>query len=217
MEWVWLLKESIMAYDATIPTANEQKNVSQPKILENFAQIKTVFEVDHETFSAPNGQGKHKWSTYPVQAAAAPGAGELRVYANTSTFSGNPELFLRAAAGSPIEMTTAKKNQQGYTMLPSGLLIKWGNVTQASSSGGPFNFVWPAVGSDIPFSVQIWATVIPGSDPGDTTKDVNVATYVTDITNPLHVSYRSWRRNQFNTQGTNQAPFQVWVLAIGLP
>lgn len=206
-------------YNPLIPQPNDAKNVSQPQILENFGQINTTIAVDHEGFSANNGQGKHKRVTLPAQVQGNPNPGELLLYADTGV-TGNPELFIRKNGfASPIQATSANRAAQGYTMLPSGLLMKWGSATIASASGGPFTFIWPAGGNNIAFGAvnQYWAVVQIGSDPGTPNKDVNAIAYVTDLSNPLQVEYRVWRRNQFNTPGTDQQPFSVWVLAIGAP
>lgn len=207
-----------MAYNPNIPQPNDIKSISQAQILENFGQINATFSVDHETFSSPNGQGKHKQVTFPINAAVNPGPGELRIYANNST-TGNPELFLRRnGVANATPMTSANKSTQGYTMTPAGILIKWGSETIASAGGGPFAFIWPTVGNYIQFATQYWAIVQVGSDiPANPNKDVNAIAYVTDITNPLEVEYRVWRRNQFGTAGTDQQPFTVWVLAFGTP
>lgn len=212
-----------MAYLNNIPQANDQRNVSQAQILENFLQISNVFSIDHSTFNSPLGQGTHRQVTFPVNAATiAPAATEMRMYANTGK-SGNPELWLRnGASGTNVEITTASKtggtNSAGYTMTPAGILIKWGNATIAgTATTQPQIFTWPTMPTDIAFTTQYWAIVQVGADPGSVNKDVNAISYVTSVTNPLNVQYNVWRRNQFNTPGTNQNPFSVWVLALGIP
>lgn len=207
-----------MAYLNNIPQATDAKNTSQPQILENFSQIYTVFSIDHETFAAPNGEGKHKQVTFPAQAIGAPAANEMRMYANTGT-SGNVELWLRnGATGTNYQITTSSQANNGYTMTPAGLLIKWGRVTTANDgSVQPQTFTWPAAGTDIPFTTQFWAIAQVGADPALPNKDVNAVAYVTSVANPLNVQYNVWRRNLFNTAGTNQFPFSVWFLAVGIP
>lgn len=207
-----------MAYDNNIPLGGDRIRVSRPQMRDNFAEIKTFVDVNHETFDAQNGQGKHKFVTFTRQAVApVPAATEVALYAALGT-SGNTELFFRSGAFvGPWQITTAKFASTGYTMTPAGILIKWGSVSQPSTAGGPFNFVWPATGTDIPFGNQLFALVQPGADPTNANKDVNAVCYVTDITNPAQVTYRVWRRNLFNTAGTDQAPFTVWVLAFGIP
>ena len=206
-----------MAYDSAIPLGGDKIRVSRPQIRENFIQIKNFVDVNHATFGDAAGQGKHKFVTFPRQAAAPViAATEVALYAALGT-TGVTELFFRRGVSAPWQITSANKNAQGWTMTPAGILIKWGSATIASALGGPFNFIWPAAGTDIPFTTQLFGIVQVGADPAMLAKDVNAICYVTDITNPAQVTYRVWRRNQFNTPGTDQQPFTVWVLAFGLP
>lgn len=207
-----------MAYLSTIPQATDAKNVSQAQILENFSQIYTVFGVDHAIFDSPLGQGYHQQATFPVNAAGNPGAGFMRLYANTGV-TGNPELWLRnGTAGTNYQITSASKNSTGWTMTPAGILIKWGSATTAGTGAGqPQTFTWPTAGTDLAFSTQYWALVQIGADPALPNKDVNAIAYVTNVANPAIVQYNVWRRNLFSTSGTNQNPFSVWILAFGTP
>jgi hypothetical protein len=207
-----------MAYNENIPQAGDRPSASRPQLLENFTQIKTLIDVNHVTFGGASGQGKHKFVTFPQQAVApAPAATEIALSAQLGT-TGNTELFIaNGSTGTNYQMTAARKNAQGWTMTPAGILIKWGSATIASAAGGPFNFTWPAAGTDIAFGTQYWAIIQVGADPGNTAKDVNAVCYVTSVANPALVTYRVWRRNQFNTPGTDQQPFTIWVLAFGTP
>lgn len=207
-----------MAYLQNIPQPTDQKNISQAQILQNFQQIYTVFGADHAIFDSPLGPGFHEQATFPVNAAGDPGAGFMRMYANTGQ-SGNPEMWLwNGTVGTNIQFTTASKNATGWTMTPAGLLIKWGNATIAGNGAGqPQTFVWPATATDIAFSTQYWAIVQIGADPASVNKDVNAVAYVTSVANVANVQYNVWRRNLFSTPGTNQNPFSVWILAIGIP
>ena len=211
-----------MAYLNSIPQATDPKNVSQPQILENFSQIYNVFGVDHAIFDSPLGAGFHQQATFPPNAAINPGATFMRLYANTGT-SGNTELKLwNGTLGTNVQITTASKvggaNTNGYTMTPAGVLIKWGNITQPGTGAGqPQTFTWSATPTDIPFTTQFWAIAQIGADPALLNKDVNAIAYVTSVANPAVITYNVWRRNQFNTPGTNQNPFSVWFLAVGIP
>lgn len=207
-----------MAYQSNIPQAATIKSVSRADILENFTQINDAFSVDHETFDAANGQGKHKQVTFTTQAAdPAPGVGEMNMYAKLSAFTGLTELFTIRNGEIPIEFTAASPGSEGWTMTPGGLLIKWGVVTIMSATGGPFNYVWNAAPGDIQFSTQYFALAQVGGDLALPNKDVNAMAYVISTINPAQVTYRVWRRDTGNTEGTNQQPFTVWVLAIGVP
>jgi hypothetical protein len=211
-----------LAYLNSIPQATDPKNVSQPQILENFSQIYNVFSVDHATFDSPLGAGFHQQVTFPGNLAGAPAANQMRMYATVGA-SGNIELWLRNGfLGTNNQITTANAvggaNTNGYTMTPAGVLIKWGNITQAGTGAGqPQVFTWSATPNDIAFTTQFFAIAQIGADPALPNKDVNAIAYVTSVANPAQISYNVWRRNQFNTPGTNQNPFSVWFLAVGIP
>src|SRR5271155_3962808 len=123
-----------MAYLNNIPQATDQKNVSQPQILENFSQIDDVFSVDHATFDSPLGPGFHEQATFPINVATNPGATFMRMYANTGT-TGNPEMWLwNGTTNTNTQFTSAAKASSGWTMTPAGILIKWGSATVAGTA-----------------------------------------------------------------------------------
>ncbi len=116
-----------MAYQANIPQAADEIQQSQSDLLANFQQINTMLNVNH---GALNGviEGKHKFCSFPVQAAApAVIAGEVGMYSRTSTLTTNPELAIKTPAGSITEFTAARLSAtNGWSYMPSGLLLKWG-------------------------------------------------------------------------------------------
>jgi len=118
-----------MAYSESIPQSGHKLSRSQADLLNNFIALKTAFEINHEDFNAA-GQGKHIHTTYPVQVAApTTAADEVAVYCKDNA-GGDPALFYRPESdGTEIELTAATKNAKGYTILPSGIMIKWGSGT----------------------------------------------------------------------------------------
>ena len=120
-----------MAYSNAIPQANDIKSQSQGDLLANFVAIQTFVEVNHETFAAAN-EGKHKFVTFPEQGAdPTTAANEVAVYSKTSALGdAGTALFLRKEGdGTVIEFTSSTQNANGWTRLPSGILLKWGTGT----------------------------------------------------------------------------------------
>jgi len=119
-----------MAFKSNIPTASDLLSQSQDDILNNFAGIKTLVDINHVTFDAAD-QGKHNFIQFPVQSPVpTTGAGEVGFYSQTSAITSQPELvFSHQSAGTTYEFTSAVKNATGYTMLPSGIILKWGSGT----------------------------------------------------------------------------------------
>lgn len=154
-----------MAYNNNIPQPNDAISVSQGDILNNFAAISTFVNVNHVDFNGAD-QGKHKWVTMPVQGAApATGGGEIALFSRTSTLTSVPEMaFRRDTNGAVIEFTSSAPTAIGWTRLPSGILLKWGN----SSANGLTTYTFPA-GATIPaftniFSIQITTAYVNATD-----------------------------------------------------
>ena len=201
-----------MAYNSTINGTDKIKN-TRPQLQENFTQIQTWTAVDHATFGTQN-EGKHNQVTLPINTPAAPVAGEIKLWCDTFVPTAQPELFIgNGTSGLNWPFTARLANQNGYTFLPGGLLLKWGSEARNVMTGGPFTYVFNAA---VPFTqiFSAWASVAATNNPG---QDVNAISYVTDFTNPAQVDYRIWRRNLYNTQGTDHPPYTVFIWAIGAP
>jgi hypothetical protein len=131
-----------MTYDPLIPAANEIISVSQPKILENFTQLNTIFGIDHVEYNnliAAN-RGKHTKVTYVQQSgdpATGPTVTEIQIY--TKDVAGTPRIFVRRlgvgniyqldGGPTPVSATT------GSTWIPGGIILKWGQFKPAAASG----------------------------------------------------------------------------------
>lgn len=127
---------------------------SQDDILNNFAGLKTLVDINHVTFDAAD-QGKHSFIQFPVQAPVpTTGAGEVGFYCQTSALTGNPELvFSHESAGSAYEFTAATKAETGYAILPSGIILKWGSGTVNANTTAVATF---AVGAGIPVFTTVY-------------------------------------------------------------
>lgn len=133
-----------------LPNAGQTLGNSRSDIRGNFDTINTAFSVDHVEY-ALGDQGKHNRVTLPNQAAGsgvATGATEGMVYSRQGVNSGTTELFYKRqsiAAGTDgipftesIETTSPGADTDGWTYLPSGILMKWG-VRNATFGGTTYN------------------------------------------------------------------------------
>ncbi len=147
-----------MAYQQNIPLATDQLSTSQGDIQANFQAIYTLIGVNHSNFGTAN-VGKHNFVSLPVQ-AGNPGTTttELALYTKTSALSGLPEAFFqRQNNGTAIEFTSSTASQNGWTRLPSGILLKWGQSNGSGSVG-----VALPVGATIPVFANVFvAGVFP--------------------------------------------------------
>lgn len=144
-----------MAYNANIPLAGDLLSQSQNDILNNFTAIGTWVAINHVTFDAVN-QGKHYFVEFPVNAVApVPVAGEVGLYSQTSTLTGNPELVFAHQLGlDPVEFTSAVKNAAtGYAILPSGIIFKWGYSVVMAAAYKTVSF---AIGAGIPVFTEVY-------------------------------------------------------------
>ncbi len=203
-----------MAFLPLIPQANDKIKQSRAQIQTNFQDIADWTAVDHETFGT-QFEGTHAQVTFNAQAVAAPVGGQVQLHADVDAATGDVELFVaNGDSGLTFPLTAASFGAQGYTYLPGGLILKWGNVTHNNATGGPFDFIFPNVGNSVAFTTILAAWAVVGAVANPAT-DVNAVAYVTNILDPTRVTYRIWRRNLFNTPGSNQFPYDVWILAVG--
>jgi hypothetical protein len=146
-----------MAYNANIPQATDLLSTSQGQILGNFTQLNTAWLINHVDFNAGNA-GKHKWVTFPSQAAIPPTgsgflAGEIGAYNAVNPTTNINELYLNkqsfagtvqvASTASIMSTSTPPQYGSGWTYLPSGILMKWG-VGTVPANTGTFMLTFPA-------------------------------------------------------------------------
>ena len=154
-----------MAYNEAIPQSTDLLSQSQADIQTNFAAIKTLVDINHETFDTAD-QGKHKHVTLTEQGAdPTTAANEVAVYAKLSALGGlGAALYIRDEGdGTVTNFTSAGKAANGWTRLPSGILLKWGSGT---TGAGAQAFVLP-VDATIPIYTTIYSvTLTPNGDGG---------------------------------------------------
>jgi len=115
-----------------VPLAGQTLSDSRVPINTNFADIDSVFSIDHVGYNIP-GEGQHNKISFPTQnPVPAPQAGIVQLYSQLSTLTTQPELVFTHQAGSTapfaaqiVEFTSAGWANPGWTRLPSGILLKW--------------------------------------------------------------------------------------------
>jgi hypothetical protein len=110
-----LVESKMPTYNPNIPQPTNQISVSQDQILQNFQSLNPfilgVFEL-------------------PPQASFPSATGNNILFAKTYSTTGLEEVFIQNAAGVNYPITAANPIQNaGWTFLPSGILLKWGNGT----------------------------------------------------------------------------------------
>lgn len=147
-----------------VPVPGQSLGASRDLINQNFSVIDTAFTVNHVPYNDGSGlQGKHKVVQFPVQSAIPSlTVGDITMYnklpASPYPQTGVNELFIVKADGTTTPITARAASTNGWSYLPSGILLKWGTTTSINGSL-PFAYLFP-VGSSIPvfnnvFSVQL--------------------------------------------------------------
>lgn len=198
-----------MAYQANKPAATDRLKDSQSDIQGNFSAIKTLIDVNHGTFGDPN-QGYHTVVTIPPQGGGTPvpPANMINIYADTSTLTSVTELFINRDAGSPVEFTSSTQATNGWTRLPSGILIKWGTDSATRNTLSTITF---PTGATIPAFTSIFS--VTGSQTfsaGPSNGDLNTAPCIGNFTTTTFQVYP--RANGLPNGGT----VSIAYVAIGI-
>lgn len=129
------------SYNDLIPQATDLLSNSQLSLLNNFGAIKTLIDVDHVDFSNAAG-GQHNKVSLVVQSPAPTfAAGQVGLYSFLSPVTAKNELYVNKTNNSGIVQIPstasvlgtsnptpgASGNATGWTMLPSGIKLVWGN------------------------------------------------------------------------------------------
>lgn len=130
-----------MTYDPTIPNASHNISTDQGSMLTNFSQANTIFGFDHFAFNDPTStiRGWHKqirFSTLP--SISAPTGVNSVVYpaADANDTGTKTQLYFQNATQT-IQLTNIFSSivSNGYFILPSGLVLMWGNKSGALGTG----------------------------------------------------------------------------------
>lgn len=186
-----------MAYNNNVPQAGQRIKDTQQPINDNFAAIDTLIAVNHEAFNTADA-GKHKFVTLTNQGAAPVGAAnEWNIYNILN--GGVQELTLRKAGGVEIPITKYAGGGSGYTYLPSGMILKWGEGTV--NGNGSLNFSTPFPSS----CYQVVAT-IQNPNAGDIDASVRVVSWTVNGAT-FYVSKRT-------TTGTSSQVISYFAIGI---
>lgn len=190
-----------------LPTAGQSLNITRDPIRNNFQSIQNSFggTTDHVDFGLGN-QGKHAKITIPESAAdPATAINECALYTKQSVLSGLAELFIRKENNGDIfEFTSCLAANDGWTRLPSGILLKWG---RGAGHAGLFAYTYAAAPTIPIFTTVFVVIVTPFYIAGG---DGNAFVRVNNFNLVGFETYQSAR----TTTATDLCPFAY--LAIGI-
>ena len=150
-----------MTYQPNIPTGLVNLDVDYQNIQGNFQQLNTTYGVNHVKFSDIPGNGKHTFvemrdnTALPVGLAANEGTLYTKTNAGVTDLYYVPDNTINeyqmtrtiAASFGTFGAST------GWTYLPGGLLLQWGNVPGSNATTIPVAF--PVAFTNPGYSVQI--------------------------------------------------------------
>ena len=144
-----------------IPLPNDRLSKSQQDLLGNNRQLDTSFGINHYAFSdASTNNGMHKVCQLVEQnpAPAQPVGGTDILYTFVTPQPLGELFFRRGGVSNPIQMTSGNilDATNGYTFLPGGLLLQWGQTASLT-----VNFPTPF--SAPPYSIQLTPIAVQGS------------------------------------------------------
>ena len=126
-------------YTPDTPKSTQPFNESQIEILNNFGAIDELISVNHVGFNG-NGFGFHNYLTMPDQVIPTTPLGtDINMFARVTTGDNAPQLWLQYPTGDVAQLTGPQSagvgtSGTGWSMFPSGIIMKWGTATLNSSS-----------------------------------------------------------------------------------
>ena len=145
-------------YNTNIPAANDNPSTDQPLMEVNTNSIAALIGIDHIGFNLPNG-GTHNLVQLKEQ-PILPGLKQngfetfYSKVATTTAITQGELFFSRGASNIENQLTgPVSKALNGYTFLPYGLLLQWGQATFTGVPTGLVSGNWPTAFSAPPYSV----------------------------------------------------------------
>jgi hypothetical protein len=192
-----------MIWNNNIPQPGSVPANTQAPLLQNMTNLPLYLAINHDAFGLAS-EGKHKFVSMPDQAVDPVGlAGESTLFSHVSPITGVTELAWRRGVGAPVEFT-GHGGLNGWTRLPSGILIKWGNFTANGATPVAYD-------ATVPFASVYSIMVTPW---GTANLDTDFAVRVMDIApGGLFATFTAWGSHRTTTV-TVAVP--CYYLAIGI-
>lgn len=196
-----------MPYQPNIPLATDLLSQSQLDIQTNFSEISTLININHGDFNTVTA-GKHKFLQMPEQAMspvtiANEGAVFVAVGANSLVSELNFKRENLAAGQPSIAFTEGENAANGWSRLPSGIMIRW--KTGVIASGVVANNILFA-GGTFPGFVTCYNVLVTTINQPNNNVDNNCLATMSAFTN-LQVTILALQRTVVNTYHTTGYSF----------
>ncbi len=146
-----------ISLNTNIPATGNKPSSDQPIMQQNTANIATFCAVDHVGFgsTSPPHSGYHNIIHLNPQAVDPGNTATFgQVYAKT--ISGDQQLFYESGSGTVSQLTgnASSLADSGYTTLPNGLILQWGQKANPGTTGSvSFPISFPS--TNPPFIIQL--------------------------------------------------------------
>ena len=188
-----------MAWNPNIPAATDQLSQSQLDIQGNFQALNPIFN------------GINNFLLFPVQGSGpTTSATQVALYSKAGITTNQELFFRRTSSGTEIDCTGSAQTSNGWSRLPSGILIKWGTAAVASRDSLT-TITFPTGGTIPAFSSIFSVTANPTFSAGPTVGDLNIALLVGNFTT---TTFQAFGR-AIGSPSTTPA-FNITYYAIGV-
>lgn len=140
---------STFSYNTGVPAANNNPSVDQPEMQTNTASINSLLAIDHVSFNTTGG-GRHNQVTFSGNNPPALPVALGTLFANNVDGQGNTlpggvsQFFFNTGTLAQSESQYTNLNRQyGSTLLPGGIIMKFGLLGGVSPSGLIVTFTQP--------------------------------------------------------------------------
>jgi hypothetical protein len=164
-----------MPYQANIPNATDLLSKSQADLKNNFIALATIVNPTSKTLTLGNTAAP----TVPINTMALYSAAGNKLHIKTSA--------------ADIDITTAGKADDGWCLLPCGILMRWGYFAVGHGAHATYTFAiagFPGF-TGVPFNAQVSAYVSGGAG-----NEPNSPMSITNITNANVTVYNASSKNQ---------------------
>jgi hypothetical protein len=161
-----------------VPLSGQSLNETRLPINQNWTLINAGFLVDHVELNT-SGAGRHK-GVHIVDGVPNPVTSSTEIGLYNTVTAGVPDLFIQKGTGTAINITSLIGDAtQGAIDLPTGLKVKWGRGTTASSGLATVNFT---AAFNTVFQVNASIAKVGGSaNPNSNDRIIQVYNYTTAL------------------------------------
>jgi hypothetical protein len=202
-----------------VPVTGQSLASSRDPINANFSTIGTTFSVNHIPYLDGSGNGGwHQFVQFPSGVPVGVtnnGTNQVALYANVGPQSGVPELFFQRnnlGANTGYSITEFLGATDGWTRLPSGIILKWGFMNIGGTGSAPLFIPFPTSPANTPaYQTACYNVQVTGAYNSSTTGNNVTPAQVSYSTAPTTLGFTlTWSGGSWNSSTA------IYYFAIGI-